>query len=460
MSKRMSRRSALAGASAAAAGIALRHPAFAQDATPASSPAAALPEFTRDAKITSWGFGVEETNPLAFSRVDAFKQAYPSIDLTVVPEFDEQKLLTGVASGNVPDLLWVDRGQIGTWASRNVLMPLDDFFGSAGIDASQFYDSAINEVLFEDQHYGLPQFMVVQAIYANDQALSDAGGDAASLDTSDWDGLTTLAQSLVQKNGDQLQRWGFDHKMQAGALWAWGLGNGGAFVDGDGNPTFNDPKIIEALDWGVSDYDAQGGFTDYSSFASTWQGDEQFARGQVAMTVYESWMLGIVARVAPDLAFQVLPMLPKGGGDPFSTTSGNAWAIPQGAGDTEAAQVFIEFMNRDDTWMIGAKAVKENKVQNNQPYIPTLTGKPSADQAQIDQFYESIAKPFDDAVKLFPQILTTAQVRPISSSPVGKQYDDILKEAAQSALRKEKSAEDALNDANDKAKDALSEFSS
>lgn len=458
MSRRATRRSALLGAAGAA--LALRHGAFAQDATPSPSSSAPLPEFTRDAKITSWGFGVEETNPMAFSRVDAFKKAYPSIELTVVPEFDEQKLLTGVASGNVPDLLWIDRGATGTWAARNVLTPLDDFFASAGINASDFYDSAINEVIYEDKHYGLPQFMVVQAIYANDQALSDAGSDAASLDTSNWDGLTTLAQSLVQKNGDQLTRWGFDHKMQAGALWAWGLGNGGAFVDGEGKPTFNDPKIVEALDWGVANYDAQGGYTDYSSFASTWQGDEQFARQQVAITVYESWMLGIVARVAPDLAFHVLPMLPKGGGNPFSTTSGNAWAIPQGAGDVEAAQLFIEFMNRDDTWMIGAQAVKDNKVQNNQPYIPSLTGKPSADQLQIDQLYESIAKPFDDAVKLFPEILKTSQVRPISASPVGKQWDDIVKEAAQTALRKEKSAQDALDDANGKADDALSEYSS
>ncbi len=62
-------------------------------------------------------------------------------------------------------------------------------------------------------------------------------------------------------------------------------------------------------------------------------------------------------------------------------------------------------MNRDDTWMIGAQAVKDGKVQSNQPYIPTLTGKPSADQLQIDQLYESIAQPFDDAVKLFPEIL-------------------------------------------------------
>ncbi len=169
---------ALAGA--AAAGIALRHSSFAQDASPVA--------FDRDAKITSWGFGVEETNPMAFARVEAFKKAYPSVDLTVVPEFDEQKLLTGVASGNVPDLLWIDRGATGTWAARDVLMPLDDFFGSAGIDASQFYDVAINDVLYQDHHYGLPQFMVVQAIYANDQALSDAGSDAASLDTSNWDG--------------------------------------------------------------------------------------------------------------------------------------------------------------------------------------------------------------------------------------------------------------------------------
>ena len=117
-------------------------------------------------------------------------------------------------------------------------------------------------------------------------------------------------------------------------------------------------------------------------------------------------------------------------------------------------------MNRDDTWMIGAQAVKDGKVQSNQPYIPTLTGKPSADQLQIDQLYESIAQPFDDAVKLFPEILKTSQVRPISASPIGQQLDDIIKEAAQSALRKEKSAEDALNDANGKAEDALSEFSS
>jgi multiple sugar transport system substrate-binding protein len=449
--QRLTRRALLAGTSAA---LLAGRASLAQEATPASI----LPTFDRDASITSWGFGTEETNPMAFARVNAFKAAYPSIDLTIVPEYDDQKLLTGVASGEVPDLLWIDRTAIATWAARNVLTPLDDFFSSAGIATTDFYDAAINQVVYDNQHFGLPQFMTVQGLYVNDQAVSDAGSDPATLDTSNWDALSQLGASLLQKSGDRVDRWGFDHKIQAGALWTWGQGNGGTFLDADGNPVLNDPKVVEALDWGVQAYDAQGGFTSYESVASSWQGDEQFARGQVAISVYESWLLGIIARVAPDLAFRVLPLLPKGGGNPISTTGGNAWAIPQKAGDAEAAQIFIQFMNRDDTWLIGAQAVKDSKVQANQPFIPSLTGKPSADQAQLDQLYEPISQPFDDAVKLFPQIMTTSLNTPVSSSPVGKQINDLMQSASQSALRKEKSAQDALDDANDDAKQALEDF--
>lgn len=40
--------------------------------------------FDRDASITSWGFGLN--NPLATARADAFKEAFPSIDIEFVPE--------------------------------------------------------------------------------------------------------------------------------------------------------------------------------------------------------------------------------------------------------------------------------------------------------------------------------------------------------------------------------------
>ncbi len=68
------------------------------------------PDFTRDASIVSWGFGTDNT--LAEARVNAFQERYPNIQLEVIPQFDDQKLLTAAASNTLPDILWVDRAKI------------------------------------------------------------------------------------------------------------------------------------------------------------------------------------------------------------------------------------------------------------------------------------------------------------------------------------------------------------
>jgi ABC-type glycerol-3-phosphate transport system substrate-binding protein len=436
--------------------------ALAQNATPspsASPVAPPLPTFSGNAKITSWGFGVEETNPLAFSRVDAFKQQYPNIEIEIVPEFDSQKLLTGAASGNVPDVLWLDRFSVASWAARGVLSSIDDMNKTGEIDFSQYYDAAVNEAKYDGTMYAVPQFMDVRALYVNNDAVSAAGTDPSTIDTSNWDQLSQLGGQLVKKSGDKVDVWGFDHKMEGRNIWMWGFGNGGKFVSDDGKElSYNDPKIVEVLDWGTKAYDAQGGMKLLEAVATTWQGDEQFARAQVAMTIYESWMLGIVARVAPDLNFTVMPLKVKGGQDDVSWTGGPAWAIPAKAKNPEAAWVFIQFMSNLNTWRIGAKAVKDARTQANQPYIPALTGNKVADQMQINEFYESIDPKFDNAVKLFPELLNFSYNRPISASPVGQELDDILDASVKSALRGEKSAQDALDEANDKGQQAINDF--
>ena len=416
--------------------------------------------FTREASITSWGFGVEETNPLAFARVNAFKEAFPTIKLEIVPEFDDQKLLTAAASGQVPDLLWIDRFAIASWAARGVLQPLTDLIKRDTYDTGRFYEAALKEATYDDKIYGIPGGMDVRALYVNLDAIKEAGlADASEIDTGDWDQLTDLGSKLVKRTGDQVDRWGFDTKIQAGGIYLWGGANGGHFMGGDGEATFNDPKVVEALDWAVKTYDAQGGFKSYEAVATTWQGDEQFARGQVAMTVYENWMLGIVARVAPELNFTLLPIKPHGGDGMTSFTGGRAWAIPKGAKDPDAAWEFIKFMHTDETWLIGAKAVKEARQKAGQPYLPSLTGSKTADQAQIDQVYEPIDPKFDNAVKLFPQILSASPTREIAGSPVGKQLDDIMQQdGVLPALRGEKPAAEALETANQNAQDAINAF--
>jgi multiple sugar transport system substrate-binding protein len=416
-------------------------------------------------KLVEWGFGIAETNPMARARVLAFQEAFPNVELEIVESFDEQKLLTAVASDTVPDVLWLSRFETATWASRDVLMPLTDYIERDGYDTSIFYQSALDESTWDGQLYGIPGGMDVRALFFNLDQLAEVGIDAAAIDTSNWDQLSEYGAQLVLKDGDAYTRWGFDNKIPARNFWLWGNGNGGRFMNDDATePTFNDEKNVQALEWGVGVYDAQGGFQDYSGFATTWQGDEQFARGQVAITLYEQWMMsGPIASVAPDLNFVVMPVRENGSGAEgrmVSFAGGNSWYIPAGAPNPDAAWEYIKFLHTDDTWRIGAEATKALRIeQGDRPFIPSLTGSMTADQIQIDEFYEPVAGPFDDAVQLFPQILEQSQNREIGKSPVAGQLEDIMAdEGVEPALNGEVDAQEALDQANQSAQDAIDSF--
>lgn len=418
--------------------------------------------FDREASVTSWGFGLN--NPLATARVEAFREAYPSIEVEFVPEGDDQKILTAAASDTLPDLMWLDRASLASWAERDVVTSLDDCIQQAAIDPSAFYDAAMTEATYDGQVYGIPGGMDVRALYVNLDALNEIGVDGATLDTSDWDMLADLGEQLIQRDGDRIVRWGFDPKFQAGYLWLWGLGNGGSFIAEDGSEaTFDNEQVVDALQWGVNAYDVQGGFQDYEAVSSTWQGDEQFARGEVAMTMYESWMLGIIARVAPDLNFALLPIRERGSGPDgpmISFTGGRAWAVPRGASDPEASCQFVSYMHTLDTWMIGARARKEEALAEGGYFIPALTAHKEADLQQIEELYEPISENVDAAVRLFPELLDASVNRPSSESPASNELNDILTQVGtMPALRGETEPADALGQADQEAEDAISEFS-
>jgi multiple sugar transport system substrate-binding protein len=410
--------------------------------------------------ITEWGFGTAETNPMARSRVLAFQEAYPNIDLEIVDTFDEQKLLTAAASHTLPDLLWLSRFQTATWASRGILKPLTEYIERDGYDTSIFYDAALKESTWNDEIYGIPGGMDVRALFVNLDHLNEIGVDGTTLDTSNWEQLADYGAQLVQRNGDQVKRWGFDTKTQARNFWLWGRGNGGHFMNDDATETtFDDDKIVEALSLMVKTYDDQGGYEAYSALASTFQGDEQFARELVSMTIYEQWMLAAaMASVAPDMNFRVLPIREHGSGADgkmVSFTGGNGWYITTDAKDPDAAWEYIKFMHTDETWLKGGQGLKELRASQGQPFVPSLTGSKTADKAQRDQLYEPINEAFDSAVALFPELLEQSENREIAGSPVAGQLDDLMaNEGVDPALRGTDPG-DALDTANQDAQDAI-----
>jgi len=113
-------------------------------------------------------------------------------------------------------------------------------------------------------------------------------------------------------------------------------------------------------------------------------------------------------------------------------------------------------MHSDETWLTGANAVKAARQAEGAPYVPSLTGSTTADQAQIDQVYEAVDPKFDQAVQLFPQLLQVSQPRSVYVSPVGNTIDTILTEdGVKPALRGERSAEESLQVADQAAQDEI-----
>ena len=93
------------------------------------------------------GFGLSDE--VAKTRVDAFKKENPDVDLTITEgAFDEQQFLSAVASGNPPDVVYMDRKLVGTYASRGSIQPLDGCVDGALLDGSvHFIQDDVDEAL-------------------------------------------------------------------------------------------------------------------------------------------------------------------------------------------------------------------------------------------------------------------------------------------------------------------------
>jgi multiple sugar transport system substrate-binding protein len=94
--------------------------------------------------------------------------------------FNDQQFLAAVASGTVPDLIYLDRQKVGTYAAKGALQPVS----VCGIDMSQYRKPAVDEVTFDGEPYGVPEFYDNRTLIINDTVTKKAG--VTDLSTTDW----------------------------------------------------------------------------------------------------------------------------------------------------------------------------------------------------------------------------------------------------------------------------------
>ena len=253
-------------------------------------------------EVEVMGFGAGDE--IATARLDRAKQELGDAKVTLIEgDLDIQQFLSSVASGEPPSLVYAERSQIGTFASRGAVVPLTDCIEGEGIDTSVFRESALDEVTFADEVYGIPEFNVVQLTQANADLLEQSGHTIDDVNGSDWDAVLQADKDMTEQQGGDLATIGFDSKLPE-FLPLWAKANGADLISEDGRTAqLDDPAVVEALTWAVSVYDAQGGFGEVKALrdSADFFGDgNQFASGSLGAMPMEQWYVNVLNDVSPD----------------------------------------------------------------------------------------------------------------------------------------------------------------
>jgi multiple sugar transport system substrate-binding protein len=402
------------------------------------------------------GFGAGDE--IATVRLDRAKEELGEAEVKLIEgDLDIQQFLSSVASGEPPSLVYAERSQIGTFASRGAVVPLTDCIEGEGIDTSVFRESALAEVTFADEVYGIPEFNVVQLTQANADLLEQSGHTIEDVNGSDWDAVLAANEDLMKVQGGDLATIGYDSKLPE-FLPLWAKANGADLISEDGRTAqLDDPAVVEALEFAVSVYDAQGGFGEVKALrdSADFFGDgNQFASGTLGAMPMEQWYVNVLNDVSPDapMAFDTVRDLQ---GEPLAWASGSAWAIPQGSPDPEAACRMARVMTETDSWMAAAEERAALREKEGGLFTGILTANEDADEAIREMAPTDGDSAWSQAVAAMYEANDHTFAMP--ANPAGDEFEQAWQDEVNKVLTGDKEPADALADAQQAAQEALDE---
>jgi multiple sugar transport system substrate-binding protein len=401
--------------------------------------------------LTILGFG--EGDDVAQARAKVAERALaPAKFKSPEGEFNDQQFLAQVASGDVPDLVYMDRMKVGTYAAKGALEPLTSCIEDQGIDMSQYYDATLAPVTYEDEVYGIPEFQINRTIIVNNAALKKAGVSPSDIRTTDWDKLQQVAEQLTESSGGKLNRIGFDPKIPE-FLPMWAKANGADLVSEDGKTAnLDDPKVIEALDFAAGLIETQGGWNSFKAFRDTWDyfgENNQVADDQVGAWPMEDWYWNVLADVSPKVDVTSVPFTDRQG-NPVNWVTGQAWAIPRGSKHPDLACLWAKTITSVDAWMAAASGRVKDRGKN---FTGLHTGNRLADEQIANELYGQSAPKWQEALDSVDEVQNSAFAMPATAASV--ELVTAWTNAVDRVLTGKQTAEEALKQAQSEVQEAI-----
>lgn len=247
---------------------------------------------------------------------DRFMEANPNVEVTLDREAsDFERIVTLIAAGTVPDVIFATINNWPALAVRDVFLPLDDFIEQDSYDLDDFYPQIIRPYRYDGSRfgegalYGLPKEIAVRSMYYNQDIFAEAGIEAPSAeDAMSWEQFIDITEQTTVREGGRTTRFGYIQEMWWGPWMIWSWSAGGEAVDDPYAPTRSTLDTPEALK----------GFKTYTDFVSALQvapdpattadqgRAEIFASGRGATYNNGRWMVPLFRD--SDFAWDVMPM--------------------------------------------------------------------------------------------------------------------------------------------------------
>lgn len=317
----------------------------------------------------------KEVSTLETEVIPAFEKANPGIKVkdVAVPYNDmHQKLVTGVAGGELPDLVRADIIWVPELANLGVLEPLDTAMSDFGTFKDAVYPGPLATNAWKGHYFGLPLDTNTLVQLYNPKLLKSVGASAPA----SMDDLKALAAKLV-KNGkyayadNDLKGWN-----TLPFIWSFG----GDITD----PTVtkasgyvNSEATVNAITFLYQLY-KEGAIPKFVTQSGATQTNDGFAKGQYATILGGPWMYPLLAGSNPDFAFSATKV-PAGSAGSISVVGGENLVLTSSSTHKDAAMTFMRYLMSEDAQTTFAKVGQfsvlkslGDKMTGIQPYYKTF----------------------------------------------------------------------------------------
>ncbi|MCF6523843.1 ABC transporter substrate-binding protein [Streptomyces sp. JJ36] len=331
-------------------------------------------------------------------------------------------LPTAITAGKGPDVAVMHNDWVGTFAARNILVPLDDVVSALEMSESDFIPAVWQAGVYEGKRYSVPLDVHCLADYANSKHLTRAGLDAPPQDRDGFESsLAELQDAGVKQPFWMPNKWP-GHLMFMSLLWQFG----GELYNEDGTKAlWGSDAGAEALAWmrkQITEGYSPGKVAQDSQYTA-------FKNNKVSYTWDGIWQINDLKTNAEGLDWEMASLPVIGDRAAVWTASHNfvltSQALKGDDGDhkAEAAKFFIDYMSKQSTEWARAGMIPARNSVREQSQVASLPQIALAKDVDVFHFVPPVAGVGDVQVKALELAVQEAVLG--RKSPAGALADGV-----------------------------------